>query len=103
MPFFDDKLVGMYVYIIYSHQSDKFYVGQTQDLLIRLDQHRSHYYTSNYTKVADDWTLYWSGICQSKSQALLIERHIKSMRSRKYYRSLRDYPELFKKLKQRYL
>lgn len=43
------------VYIIYSSSADKFYVGQSEDLLQRLMQHNHRLYKGSNTFIATDW------------------------------------------------
>ena len=91
-----------FVYIIYSDRINDFYIGQSVDVQERVKQHNSGFYHGASTKKADDWDLFWSLECESKKQAILIESHIKRMRNRNYYTNLKNYPEISKKLLQRY-
>ena len=81
---------------------DAFYVGQTIDLLKRVEEHNSKFYENTYTAKANDWILYFSLECDSRKQAILIESHIKRMKSRKYYESLKTYPNISINLKNKY-
>jgi len=81
---------------------DAFYVGQTIDLLKRVEEHNSKFYGNTYTAKANDWILYFSIECDSRKQAILIESHIKRMKSRKYYESLKTYPNISINLKNKY-
>ncbi len=91
-----------YVYIIYSQSIDAFYVGQTIDISIRIEEHNTKSYDNSSTAKAKDWELYFSIECYSRNQSIFIERHIKSMKSRKYYESLKTYPEISEKLLNKY-
>ncbi|MBX2894005.1 MAG: GIY-YIG nuclease family protein [Cyclobacteriaceae bacterium] len=44
----------MTVYILYSSKADRYYVGQTEDLSVRLDQHNSKELPSSYSKIYQD-------------------------------------------------
>ena len=91
------------VYIIYSKKLDKFYVGFTEiEIEERLERHNSLYYLDKYTSKGIPWTLYFYLKCETKSQALKIEKHIKSMKSRKYYESLTKYSEISNRLLLKY-
>jgi putative endonuclease len=90
------------VYIIYSKANDQFYIGQTVDLAKRIHDHNRGIYIQSFTKQAKDWDLYFSVECDSKTQAIKVEQHIKRMKSRKYYLSLKQYPLIIKKLKLKY-
>ena len=81
---------------------DSFYVGQTIDLPKRVEEHNSKFYENTYSAKTNDWVLYHSIECKSRKQAILIESHIKSMKSRKYYESLKTYPDISINLKNRY-
>ena len=91
-----------YIYIIYSKNIDAFYVGQTIDLNKRIEEHNSKFYINTFTSKTEDWVLYYSLECDSKKQAILIESHIKRMKSRKYYDSLKTYPNISINLKNKY-
>lgn len=88
--------MSYYCYIIYSPSLNKFYVGQTQDFTQRLQMHNAG--LSRFTSRAKDWKLDLLIPCNDKAQALKIERHIKSMKSIKYIRDLKRYPEMAENL-----
>ncbi|MDQ6985129.1 MAG: GIY-YIG nuclease family protein [Candidatus Dojkabacteria bacterium] len=44
-----------FVYILYSKEIDRYYVGQTYDVGLRLERHALK--TTRYTKQANDWEL----------------------------------------------
>ncbi|MFB6320239.1 GIY-YIG nuclease family protein [Saccharicrinis sp. FJH54] len=91
-----------YVYILYSEESDSFYIGQTQDIPHRIHEHNTHIYKGSETRKAGDWKLYYSIECESRTQAIMIEKHIKRMKSRKYIENLARYPEISKLLQLKY-
>ena len=92
----------MTVYILYSKETERYYVGQTEDLIDRLDQHLNKLFIKSYTQNADDWTVFFAIECISRKQAVNIEAHIKRMKSRKYFEDLKKYPEISEKLKLKY-
>ena len=70
----------------------------------RLERHIANYYgVKKFTAKADDWEVFLSIQCQSITQARRIEKHIKRMKSRKYIRNLKIYPEIIDKLKAQYI
>ncbi|WP_354506001.1 GIY-YIG nuclease family protein [Moheibacter stercoris] len=71
-----------YVYILYSKSLDKYYVGQTQDLTKRMEDHLNS--RSPYTKSSKDWKLVYQEEFSSRKKSLSREREIKSNESRKY-------------------
>jgi putative endonuclease len=92
-------------YILHSRKLDRFYIGVCQDDLVkRIIKHNSHEYgLHRYTAKAEDWELILNIECSSYSQALKIEKHIKSMKSSIYVKNLLAYPEMILKLKGRFL
>ena len=91
-----------YVYIIYSEKADKFYIGQTMDLEERLQQHNSGVFEKCSTKIANDWEIFHLISCKSRKLAIMIEKHIKKMRSRKYILNLKKYPDIAQRLIDKY-
>ncbi len=55
-----------------------------------------------FTAKADDWILFEKIDCESKGQALAIEKHIKAMKSKIYIKNIQRYPEMKLKLKAKY-
>ena len=90
------------VYIIFSESIDSYYVGETIDVVERLEQHNSGFYNASYTKQAKDWILYHKIDCDSRKQARKIETHVKKMKSKVYFQNLKKYPEIASKLKNKY-
>ena len=86
------------VYIIYSKNIDKFYVGSCLNLVERLEQHNTHVFQVGFTHRASDWEVYYSKEIDSQDLARKIESHIKRMRSRSYYENLKKYPSIIEKL-----
>ena len=91
-----------FVYILYSASTEKYYVGQTEDLNQRLEKHNSASFIDSSTKPGIPWEMYLAIECISRKQAVNIELHIKKMKSTKYYRSLKNYPEIIDRLKMIY-
>ena len=90
------------VYILYSDQLNRYYVGSCEDLALRMEQHLNGVFKGSYTSKADDWVLYWHMDQLGYSQARLIEKHIKGMKSRKYLNDLKQYPEIAIRLRNLY-
>ncbi|MDP3145946.1 MAG: GIY-YIG nuclease family protein [Bacteroidota bacterium] len=86
------------VYILFSPKLNKFYVGSCLDLEQRLLDHKNKLYSNSYTKVTDDWLLYFERSALDGLIARKIETHIKSMKSKKYIENLKTYPEMIQKL-----
>ena len=93
-----------YCYVLYSKNLDRFYTGSTilspED---RLENHLNEYYgKTKFTAKTKDWELYYFIECKTKEQATKIERHIKRMKSGTYYGNLKKYPEISRKLLEKY-
>src|SRR5690606_8023267 len=73
-----------YLYILFSKKADRYYVGETPDLDIRLSQHVRHHFKSGFTKTANDWKIVLSKKCGSKEDAIYLEKFIQRMQSRKF-------------------
>jgi putative endonuclease len=90
-----------YVYILHSEKLNRFYIGYTSDISTRLEFHKNADY-HKFTYNADDWKLMFSFECETKLQALAIEKHIKQMKSKIYILNLMKYPEMISSLKGKY-
>ena len=86
------------VYVLYSKEIDAFYIGQTINLEVRITEHLLQSMEEAYTSRAKDWALFYLLKCNSRHQAILIERHIKRMKSRDYLINLSKYPTIGEKL-----
>ena len=71
-----------FVYIIYSLKLDKFYVGYTENISVRLNQHNEG--ISSFTSKARDWDLKYTEAFSSREEAHKREMEIKRKKSRKY-------------------
>ncbi len=70
------------VYIIYSANVNRYYIGHCQNLAERMSRHNGG--RSKYTKMAKDWKVMWTKDCCSRADAMGLEREIKKKKSRKY-------------------
>jgi len=86
------------VYILYSQLLDRYYVGSCKDLDTRIHDHLFKYFPNAYTAKADDWTLFLAIKNLTYSQARKIELHIKKMKTHTYIENLRKYPDLVRKI-----
>ena len=71
-----------YVYIIYSEQYDKYYVGSTRDPWKRLDKHNTSKFNT-FTSKYRPWSLkvvFEAGVSRSDSEN--IEKFIKAQKSK---------------------
>ena len=72
------------------------------DVNQRIEEHNSKFYINTSTAKTDDWTLFFDIECITRKQAILIEKHIKKMKSRKYYLSIKEHIEISTKLLEMY-
>ena len=77
-----------YFYILYSSTLDSYYIGETVNVELRLEQHNSGYYEKSYTKIADDWSLELVLTFKSISSARKAELFVKKMKSKEFIKRL---------------
>ena len=72
-------------YVLYSRKYDKIYVGQTSDLERRIEQHNSgkHRYTKRYIP----WQVIYTEQFQTRSEAMIREKELKSHQGRNFIRN----------------
>ncbi len=68
--------MGYTVYILHSKLCNKFYTGQTQDFDNRIIEHNAGETTS--LKSCTPWTLVWKTELPTRSEAMMLEKKIKS-------------------------
>ncbi len=90
------------VYVLYSNTLNRYYIGSCKDLSYRIDQHINKDFTNAFTAKVQDWTLYFCIDELEYKQARMIEQHIKKMKSSTYVKNLKQYPEIIKKLIEKY-
>ena len=67
-------------YILFSEQADRYYIGCTSDLTARIQKH--NYKNKGFTNQASDWKVVFERNFDSKSDALALEKKIKSWKSK---------------------
>ncbi|MFD0798818.1 GIY-YIG nuclease family protein [Maribacter chungangensis] len=77
-----------YLYILYSEKIDKYYIGESPDIVNRLEQHNSHYFEKAFTKAADDWEIIVSEKLNNKGDAVYLEKFIKRMKSKTFIQKI---------------
>ncbi|AIN49938.1 GIY-YIG catalytic domain protein [Dokdonia sp. MED134] len=88
------------VYILYSENLDRYYIGSCLDLEQRIQQHILN--NKGFTARAQDWKIFFKIINLEYQQARRIEKHIKNMKSKTYLVNLKKYDEITQKLIQKY-
>jgi putative endonuclease len=90
------------VYILYSAELDKFYIGSCENFTERNNQHLQKQIEGSFTTKASDWVVHVLLSDLTYFQARKIESHIKKMKSRRFIVNLARYPEMARKLIERY-
>ncbi len=72
-----------YVYIIYSADADRYYVGESEDPAMRVQLHNSHFFKGSSTADMKDWKVVCIMECTDRSHARSLERWIKKQKSRR--------------------
>ncbi|MGM5469419.1 GIY-YIG nuclease family protein [Flavobacteriaceae bacterium LMO-SS05] len=75
-----------YVYIIESEKDHSFYIGQTNDLEKRIENHNQG--LSAYTRKKAPWKIVYNEIYKTRSEAIVRERFLKKQRNKEFYLSL---------------
>lgn len=91
-----------WVYIIHSPSTYNYYIGEASDLKRRIEWHNNHQFKNASTAFASDWELFFSITVENISVARKIEAHVKRMKSKKYYHNLKTYPDIVKRLIEKY-
>ena len=75
-----------YVYVLHSDRLGKYYVGRTENVTKRLEDHNAG--RSTYTKLGRPWVLVYEERFEKKSEAVARELEIKRRKSRRYIEKL---------------
>jgi len=85
-----------YLYILYSDSSQKFYIGETNDLESRIEKHRNHFYSNSFTNIAEDWKIVLTLDCIDTEEAIYLEKFIKRMKSKTFNNKIITDPSILK-------
>lgn len=75
-----------FVYAVYNQRNDKIYIGQTTDLVARLNQHNDSSFKKFTSRYSGNWTLIYQESAASRSEAIVREKQLKSYQGRKFVR-----------------
>ena len=70
------------VYILYSRSLNRYYIGHSSVLEDRLLRHNTG--RSKYTKGGEPWDLIWESDCETRSEAMKLERRIKKRGAKRF-------------------
>ncbi|MDX1765515.1 MAG: GIY-YIG nuclease family protein [Candidatus Saccharimonadales bacterium] len=73
-----------YVYVIFNRRANKIYIGQTEDLLRRLELHNNHELGGFTSRFEGEWVLIYTEEAATRSEAIKREKQLKSFRGREY-------------------
>ncbi len=77
-----------YVYVIYNKSANRYYIGQTMDMKIRLEQHNNHMFKSYTSRFTGEWELIYKESVATRSEALKREKSLKSGGGREYIKTI---------------
>ena len=83
-----------YLYILFSKTLNRFYVGETSDLELRLEKHSQKHYKYSFSAKAQDWKLIFHKKFLRKEDAVYLEQFIKRMKSKKFTQKIIEKPEI---------
>lgn len=72
------------IYAVYNKQANKFYIGQTEYLARRINEHNSHTYQGYTSRFQGLWELIYQESAANRSEALAREKQLKSFRGRQF-------------------
>jgi len=77
-----------YVYVIYNKKHKKIYIGQCENISIRLDQHNSKFFPNCYTaRFNGNWELIHQEEYDTRIEVLKREKQLKSYRGREFLKT----------------
>ena len=81
--------MSFYVYIIYSESHDKYYIGQTNDIVDRIERHNNG--SEKFTSLYLPWILKCSIKKISRSEAMILEKKLKNLNREKLLKFIAKY------------
>ena len=70
-----------FVYILISKVDNSLYIGQTEDVEKRLQRHNAG--RNKFTSHKRPWKLLYAEPCESRAEAMKLEKYLKSLKKRK--------------------
>ncbi len=89
-----------YVYIIHSEIAKRYYVGETAFPDNRLIEHNTGKYSGASTRIGTDWKICKLIACLQRTDALKVEKYIKTMKSSKFIGQLVFNVDFFERFKE---
>ena len=73
------------VYALYNCKHKKIYIGQTENLKVRLELHEDRIFSNSYTARFDgEWKLIYNEEVKDRKESLKREKQLKSYRGREF-------------------
>ena len=91
-----------WVYILISDQNGKFYIGASRNVDERLIWHNSILKNTGHSRKGIPWKIFLTLECDNMNHALKVEKHIKKMKSRKFIFDIEKFPDLRKRVIEKY-
>jgi len=88
-----------YVYILYNRSSDKYHIGETENVAERLKIHNSGKFKSASTTYTNDWQVCLIIKIVDRIEARKVEKYIKAMKSKRFVSCLVSNQLYFEKFK----
>jgi len=76
-----------FVYVLYSKAFDKIYIGSSSNVNARLESHND-YRNKGYTSRYRPWIVIYQEKCESKHDALIRERQLKTAKGREFIKTI---------------
>lgn len=76
-----------FVYVLYSREYDRIYIGYSTDITSRIKSHNDPR-NRGWTTKFKPWILLYSELIPSKKEALFREKQLKSFKGREFIKSL---------------
>lgn len=73
-----------FIYALYNRKHDKIYIGQTEDLVKRIEMHNEHVLNGYTSRFDGKWALIYKEEAEDRKAALIRERQLKSFRGREF-------------------
>lgn len=75
------------VYAIYNEVHDNIYIGQTNNIIDRLNLHNTGTFKGYTSRYKGEWIIVHQEQFQTRAEALIRERQLKSFRGREFVRN----------------
>lgn len=78
------------VYALLNKEANKIYIGQTEDIDRRLNQHndKNNFFSEYTKKYKGEWKILYTEKMQTRKEAIIRERQLKTSRGRFFIKGL---------------